>query len=60
MSPREHDVELLQLRGSRQNDVRVAGRVGEELLADHREKVRALEALDDFSCSGATMAGLEL
>src|SRR5260370_34298141 len=48
MPPGEHDVELLQLRGSREYDVCVPGRVSEELLAHHREKIFALEASDNL------------
>ena len=48
MSPGEHDVELLQLRGSRENDVCVPGGVSEELLAHHGKKVFALEASDNL------------
>ena len=45
MAPREHQVELLELRRRRQDDVGVVGGVGEELLADHREQVVAGQSL---------------
>src|SRR6516165_1708581 len=47
MPPGEHDVELLQLRGSGEYDVRIPGRISEELLAHHCEKVLALEPSDN-------------
>src|SRR5215831_12427060 len=48
MPPRKHDVELLQLGGSREHNVCVPGRVSEELLAHHGEKIFPLEASDDL------------
>ena len=52
MPPREHDVFLFQLGGRRQNDVGVSGRVGQEVFADHREQVVALQALLKFGLLG--------
>src|ERR1700724_1687064 len=48
MPPREHDVELFQLGGSRQDNVSISGSVSEELLADHRKKIFALKTSDNF------------
>src|ERR1700746_869754 len=48
MPPRENDVELLQLRGSREYDVRIARRVSEKLFAYHREEIFALQASDNL------------
>ena len=47
MTPGEHDVVGLQLGGGRQDDVRIAGGVGEELLVHHREQVVACQATAD-------------
>jgi hypothetical protein len=47
VAPGGHEVEVLDLRGGREHDVGVAGRVGEEVLEDDGEEVLAGEPLDD-------------
>jgi hypothetical protein len=47
VAPGAYDVEVLELGGGGQDDVRVAGRVGEEVLQHHREEIFASEAFAD-------------
>ena len=43
--PREHDVELFELRGGRQHDVGITRGIGDEVLAHHGEQVLARKPL---------------
>ena len=60
MPPGEHDLGLLHLGGGGQHDVGVAGRVGDEVLAHHREQVFARQPLEDLFLLRDHMAGLAL
>ena len=48
MPPRHHEVVLLALHRRRQQNVRVARRIGNEQLADDHEQVLALQPLNDL------------
>ena len=43
--PREHEIELLELRGGRQHDVGVTRSIGDEMLAHHGEQILARKPL---------------
>ncbi len=45
MTPRRDHIDMLELGGGGEDDVGVAGRVGEELFADNREQILALQSL---------------
>ena len=47
MSPRTHEIEVLELRGGREQDVGVASGVGSELLDDHGEEIVTFQTSDD-------------
>ena len=60
MAPGPDDVEVLELRRRREDDVRVRGGVGHELLAHDREQVVAAQALEHALLIGRDRGGVRV